>query len=379
MKNIHITLTDFRNESRVLKEIASLQSAAIFNSYMVIALGANELPMNEERKGSFKLKRLSLCTRNLPKSAPFQLLKFLEFMLKCVWIVRQERPAVVNLHTLALLPLGWMLKKLFGCKLVYDAHELETEKNGLHGFRQELSKWVEHRFIKECDLVIVVGEYIANWYAESYKITKPIVVKNAPFLIERKKHDLFREQLNIKPNQKILLYQGGLVRGRGVHLVLNAFKQRHDDNVVLVFMGYGDLESEVKQAERLNKNIRFMPAVSPEVLLDYTSSADVGIAFIENTCLSYFYCLPNKLFEYAMVGLPVLTSDMKEMADSVTKNNFGVVIKDESAVSINLAVDEILEKDFYEMSDAAYEFASNNSWNHQEKVMLEGYRRMLNT
>ena len=43
----------------------------------------------------------------------------------------------------------------------------------------------------------------------------------------------------------------------------------------------------------------FHPVVSPEVLLKYTSSADFGVCFVEDSCLSW-YCLPNKLFEYLM-------------------------------------------------------------------------------
>ena len=163
MKNIHITLTEFRNESRVLKEISSLEASETFDSFTVIALGADDLPTDEAITSKAKVRRIRLLTRKLPKSAAFQLLKFIEFIFKCLLMVRKEKAQVVNVHTLALLPLGWLLKKLFKVKLVYDAHELETEKNGLHGFRQRISKHIESVFIHACDLVIVVGENIAGW------------------------------------------------------------------------------------------------------------------------------------------------------------------------------------------------------------------------
>ncbi|MBF4323133.1 glycosyltransferase, partial [Vibrio anguillarum] len=211
----------------------------------------------------------------------------------------------------------WLLKKLFKVKLVYDAHELETEKNGLNGFRQRISKYIESLFIRSCDLIIVVGENIADWYANAYKIERPLVVKNSPRFRLQAKKNLFRERLGILPNQKILLYQGGLMKGRGVQLILDAFKERKDSHVVAVFMGYGDLTTEVEQAAKNHQNIFYFPAVSPNVVLDYTASADIGISLIENTCLSYYFCMPNKLFEYAMAGIPVIVSDMKEMAEAV--------------------------------------------------------------
>jgi len=39
---------------------------------------------------------------------------------------------------------------------------------------------------------------------------------------------------------------------------------------------------------------------------DYTVDADVGIALIENVCLGYYLCLPNKLFEYVACGVPAV-------------------------------------------------------------------------
>ena len=377
MKNIHITLTEFRNESRVLKEISSLEASETFDSFTVIALGADDLPIDDSITSKAKVRRIRLLTRKLPKSAPFQLVKFIEFMVKCLLMVRKEQTQVINIHTLALLPLAWLLKQLFKVKLVYDTHELETEKNGLHGFRQRISKYIESVFIYSCDLVIVVGENIADWYVNTYKIERPIVVKNSPrFRVQSPKY-LFRQHLPILPEQKIVLYQGGLMKGRGVQLILDAFKERKDSHVVAVFMGYGDLATEVEQAAKNHQNIFYFPAVSPNVVLDYTASADIGISLIENTCLSYYFCMPNKLFEYAMAGIPVIVSDMKEMAEAVQAADFGVVLTEFSVDAINEAVDRLAERDLTELSNNAYQFAKAQAWEQQERIMLDGYQRML--
>lgn len=377
MKNIHITITEFRNESRVLKEISSLEASESFDYFVVVALGADDLPISDFLTSKAKVRRISLLTRKLPKSAPFQLIKFIEFMFRCLLMVRKEQAQVVNVHTLALLPLGWLIKKLFKVKLVYDAHELETEKNGLHGFRQRIYKYIESVFIRSCDLVIVVGENIADWYVNTYKIERPLVVKNSPGFRLQAKKNLFRDSLGILTKQKILLYQGGLIKGRGVQLILDAFKERIDCYAVAVFMGYGDLTAEVEQAAKNHQNIFYIPAVSPSVVLDYTASADIGISLIENTCLSYYFCMPNKLFEYAMAGLPVIVSDMKEMAEAVQAADFGVVLTEYSVEAINTAVDHLVERNLSKLSDNAYQFAHAHAWEQQEKVMLEGYQRML--
>jgi glycosyltransferase involved in cell wall biosynthesis len=196
--------------------------------------------------------------------------------------------------------------------------------------------------------------------------------------LDSKKNNHFRENLGIKDNSIIVLYQGGLSKGRGVDLLLECFKKRDDDKVVIVFMGYGQLEEDIKIASKERNNIFFHPAVDPDIVLEYTSSADIGISFIENTCLSYYYCLPNKLFEYTMVGLPVIVSNMKEMRELVEKYDMGIIVEDDKVNSMNNAIDKILQSDINQMKQNARKCAEENSWEVQEIKMLNEYKRVLN-
>ena len=58
-------------------------------------------------------------------------------------------------------------------------------------------------------------------------------------------------------------------------------------------------------------------------MIIYASSADLGVAPIENTCLSYYYCSPNKLFEYVIAGIPVIASNFPEMKKIILKYDIG--------------------------------------------------------
>ena len=284
---------------------------------------------------------------------------------------------MINIHAIALLPFGVLLKYFYNARLVYDTHELETETNGSNGIRKKLSKLIEKILIKKCDLVFVVSENIADWYMKEYNISRPVVVKNAPKLFKQINTNYFRENLNIKKDSRIVLYQGRLSKGRGVDLLLECFKLRNDDKVVIVFMGYGELENSIKIASNKKNNIFFHPAVAPEIVLKYTSSADIGISFIENTCLSYYFCLPNKLFEYAMAGLPVIVSNMKEMKELVEKYDMGIVVQDDKIKSINSAIDKIIGSNIEQMKQNARICAEENSWETQEIKMINEYKRVL--
>ena len=375
--SLHISLTEFRNESRVIKLVDSLISHGIFNKVYIAALYAEDLASNEIISPNIELKRFSLISRGLNKSLFLQVFKFVEFVVRIFFFYKKYNIGVVNVHSIGLLPLGFLFKLFRGSKLIYDTHELETETNGLRGIRKWVSKSIERLLIRHVDHVFVVSDSIADWYANEYKIERPSVVKNAPRFRLQTKKNLFRESLSILSDQRILLYQGGLMKGRGVQLILDAFKERKDSDVVVVFMGYGELASEVEKAAKHYPNIYYCPAVPPSLLLNYTASADFGIHLIQNTCLNHYFCMPNKFFEYAMAGLPVIVSNMKEMSFSVQAADFGIVLTEYSVDAINAAVDSLAMRDLSNLSNNAYRFAHAHAWEKQEKVMLEGYRRLL--
>jgi glycosyltransferase involved in cell wall biosynthesis len=377
MKNLHISLNEFRNQSRVLKQTQSLVDSNLVTKVFIAALYAEDTKAEEAVNDKIQIDRFNLTSRRLSKNFFVQVIKYLEYCWRIFFFYRKKDIEIVNVHTLGLLPLGVLLKFFYRAKLVYDTHELETETNGSKGFRKKIGKWLERNLIKHVDLTIVVSENIADWYANAYHINRPPVVLNAPNQRALKRNNHFREQLGIRDDQIILLYQGGLVAGRGVHLILEAFKARKDDKVVAVFMGYGPLKDEIQEITAQRNNIFFYPAVAPQIVLEYTSSADFGIHLIQNTCLNHDYCMPNKLFEYAMAGLPVLVSNMKDMSEMVEKNQMGSVISDFSAAGINLVIDDFLMQELTTMKANAYRVACENSWEVQEQKMLAAYQGML--
>lgn len=376
MNNLHISLTEFRNESRVLKQVTTISSLSEIEYVYIAALHADDLK-KEEITNKISLKRFTLKTRGLSRGLLAQILKYFEFVFRVLFFYKKKNIGVVNIHALGLLPLGYLLKLIYGAKLIYDTHELETETNGSRGFRKKLGKWVERLLVKKADHVFVVSENIADWYRDAYNIARPTVVLNAPREQQVEKNDYFREKFGLRKDQVIVLYQGGLAAGRGVDLLLEAFKKRTDDKVVMVFMGYGNLEKEIQAASKSHSTIFFHKAVPPNVLLRYTVSADVGISFIENTCLSYYYCMPNKLFEYAMAGLPVIVSNMKEMREFVESHQMGSVVEEETVESLNKAIDKLLYMDLKVLKQNAKKAALENAWEHQEEKMQAVYKTLL--
>jgi glycosyltransferase involved in cell wall biosynthesis len=209
------------------------------------------------------------------------------------------------------LPTGVLLKKFGHTKvLIYDPHELETERVGLRGKGQQLTKWLERKLIRFADKTIVVCDPIADWYKKKYALEHVYVIRNMPnrLTLPRKKSTLLKGKFNIPNNHVLYIYQGILTKERGIDTLLQVFGNAPKDKHI-VFMGYGDSESVIKEVAKTAGNIHFQEAVRPAEIIDYTSSADIGIFFITGqVCLSYQYCLPNKFGEYLIAGLPVLVS-----------------------------------------------------------------------
>ena len=280
---------------------------------------------------------------------------------------------VINVHALALLPIGVILKLLFNAKLIYDAHELETEVENLGGLKKTLCKFLEKRLICKVDATFVVSESIACWYREHYVSCNPVVVLNVPIWTETTHSRYFHDYFNFLPTDKVFLYQGNLGLGRGIELLIKTFEAYKKPEAKLVFMGYGPLLNTVNEASQLNKNIFFHPAVSPNVLLQYTAAADVGLSIIEETCLSYSYCMPNKLFEYAMSGVPVIVSNRIEMASFVNANSCGWILDEETTESLSKLINKAIKCELTKIGQKGRKATKAVAWDVQEQKMITAF------
>ena len=378
MNNLHISLTNLKNESRVLKETNSLIKNNIFKKIYIVGLWEEGLPHTQKLDKHRIIDRVYLRSRKLPKSIFFQLFKYVEFLFILLFKYRDSQ--VVNVHSLGLLPIGVLFKLFYKTRLIYDAHEYETETQGLKGRKKKLAKFLERKLIQYCDRVIVVSDSIADEYKKLYpKLSRPYVVLNAPVYQEIEKKDIFRNTFNISREQTIFLYQGGLSQGRGIEILLDTFKKlsKEDQKAVIVFMGYGELEKVIKNDSIKYKNIYFHNAVAPDILLDYTSSADFGISTIEDTCLSYRYCLPNKMFEYLMAGLPVIISNLHEMRKLVETYKVGVVIDKNTSKDLKKAIKKAIQLDKKELETNIQKVKELYNWEVQEETLLKVYEKLV--
>tara|TARA_B100002051_G_C16301644_1_gene423149 strand:- start:314 stop:574 length:261 start_codon:yes stop_codon:yes gene_type:complete len=86
--------------------------------------------------------------------------------------------------------------------------------------------------------------------------------------------------------------------------------------------------------------------------------------------------MPNKLFEYLMADLPVITSNLKDVRIFVEENNIGEVSQTNDVYGLFLAIKKILNKDKSHYIDNISSVKEKYNWEKQEVKLLETYKNL---
>lgn len=326
--NVHIYASPIIKDSRSLKQTSWLIKNALFNKILIIGIHKEGLDHQSKIEDKIEINRLDL---QFYKKFPFlkSLFFYLEWYRKVYRHLKNENISVVQCHSVYDLPIGVWLKKKKKCKLVYDAHELETERNGVYGISQKILKLIERAYIKHTDITLVVSKSILKWYQEQYPGISCHLIRNLPLEIATSKANYedqyFHKKYSLEKDAVVYIYLGTFILKRGIDIILDAFSNGNDQNHI-VFVGYGALENKIIEYTEKYSNIHFHPPVNSLDIIPFAKQADIGISLIENCCLSYYYCLPNKLFEYANAHIPVIASNFPDMADLIQKYDLGWTI-----------------------------------------------------
>jgi glycosyltransferase involved in cell wall biosynthesis len=230
--------------------------------------------------------------------------------------------------------------------------------------------------IRWVDAMITVSPSIQQWYQNKYPLLSCGLVRNIP---KRKASHTqsknLRDLLGIKDDVLLFIYLGGLSKGRGIENMLSAFRDPRVFHHLLI-MGSGSLYSEVQLTVTACSRIHYLNPVPPSQVLEYVRGANVGISLVEDIALSYRYCLPNKLFEYLVSGLPVLVSDLIDQKALVQHYQAGWVT-DTDIESIINALCLISREEYEHLKIGLHERTNNLDWEYECEHLLKIYRNQL--
>lgn len=384
---LHIFLSSIESETRLFKEADFTLRNEICTRVAVIGLWKEGLATQETTESGLEIRRLQTILQLYRHVALLRqvrlirkfvaLISFLQYAFACIFIARKKRPDHVGCHNAIMLPVAWAAARWSGATLEYLPHELETQRSGLKGVAKRVTEFVERRFITSARNVVAVCDPIKEWYEKAYGLTNVRVVRNVPekdaVQIRPLPEGGFRERFGIPDSATVFIYQGLFSIDRGIETLLETFATVDPARSHLVLMGYGDdfYQAMIDDAVAKRVNIHFQPAVSREWIVSYSSNADVGVFISERASLSYRYALPNKFFEWAHAGLPILVSDNLEYQASLLKEGgFGWVAPLNELTS---AVRRISELDLSPYCENARRYAATAMWDEDAKAFADVY------
>lgn len=255
-------------------------------------------------------------------------------------------PHVIHAHDLTMLPSGEKLASKLEAKLIYDSHEYERSRNLVSHERAEAIRIAfEAPSIKKADIVICVSDSIADQLKADYGIIRPQVIPNASEQI--RSGSLTRKSLNLPESAKIAGYVGSLQPGRGLMTAIEALV--FQPNWTLMIMGVGSAERYASlEARAEEKNVKdrvfIRTAIARERVCDAISLCDISLIPMQNTCLSYDYSLPNKLFQSVQANVPIVSTPLTEISAFINYFKAGCISKGFSASDIADALSSDLPK-----------------------------------
>ncbi|MBX7249123.1 MAG: glycosyltransferase [Caulobacteraceae bacterium] len=195
---------------------------------------------------------------------------------------------------------------------VHDVHEFIAEYEIIDPDAQAVgSKW-ERYFIAAPDAVTCVSEEQAASLKAEYGRPVDAVIYNTQKLANRRKYKgrTLRQRLGLAEDRTLLVHSGSVREGRGIEHVIRVLPQFPRMHLALITASRGPfVNALLNDAKTLGVRDRVhMSALLPyDEVAGFIADADAGIIPMDsygNAELS----LPNKIFDYILAGLPVVSS-----------------------------------------------------------------------
>jgi len=310
-------VSDLQYDARVWKEARSLARAG----YRVALLGCRyDLPAVTRRvEDGIDVVEIPLGGRTGPRN-PVQRAGVL---LRLWWEILRTQARIYHSHNVHPAPAAWLASRVRRSLLVYDGHELfgESADKGLVARgTSSITRLVEAWMVRHSEMVIATNPSRAAELKRRHGNREIVVLANVPLRVDT----VQPLDPGFPSGVKVLLYQGGIYLERAFEETIRALTDLEDFH--LVILGFGR-ETEIAQirsyaeGQGVGGRVTFLPPRPFAQLVHTAAGAAVGIVPIRPTTLNHYMGDTNKLHEYLMAGLPVVTSDLPEMRRVVQEGN----------------------------------------------------------
>jgi glycosyltransferase involved in cell wall biosynthesis len=329
------------------------------------------------------------------KAKKFRALVTILPLLKKLWVkqlnklYKELQFDVLHAHDLYMAEPALEFAKNKQVKIVLDLHEtwvnalkeLEFTKKIPLKFFIDYDKWeaYEKEWIEKANKVIVVAENVRYYYKEKYNISID-KFHNVPNYLNFKTFPI-PDKLDFPGNSILkLVYGGGLDYQRGLDIIIRALKNvtSKNKNIHLTIAGTGNALEPLKKLTNnlgLNQFVTFLGQVPPSKISEVMNNAHVGI-IPHRKSPHTDNGIPHKLFQYMILGKPILASDIITIKNIVESTQCGLIFKSESIEDATEKIFDLI-KNFSQLEmwgQRGREAVLNKyNWKNSEKELLKLY------
>ncbi|MAZ47795.1 MAG: hypothetical protein CME65_04490 [Halobacteriovoraceae bacterium] len=260
-------------------------------------------------------------------------------------------PNVIHVHDLPSLGIGVELKNKIGgkIKLVYDAHEIYPFQPFIEGrLKSELIKQ-EKKLIRDADWLVVINDEQADFMRKEYQYNfKYSVLTNAttyPRKFDKNtNYNLIREKLTIPEDSPIVIFQGGINKGRKIHLLMEGIQSSRVKPHLVLLSWSAEIEEFKSLASTLGikDQVHFLPPVPWDEVLFWANSADIGFMPYHPDDINTRISSPNKMYEFMLAGTPMIAHEgLVNVKKVLVGEGFGMVWDLSEGVDYGKAIDAL--------------------------------------
>jgi glycosyltransferase involved in cell wall biosynthesis len=235
-----------------------------------------------------------------------------------------------------------------GGRYAYDAEDFhlgDWRDDPVYEIERRLVREIEGRHLPDCAYITASSPGIADAYADTYGLLRPVVVLNT----------FPRSQAPLAPNPRgtaepgpsLYWFSQTLGPDRGLECAVRAIGiARTRPHLYLrgtLDAAFGERLRDLAQATGVAEHIHLLPPDAPDKMEELAAIHDAGLAGETSLTANHRVCLANKVFTYLLAGVPPLLSDTPAQSRFAAEAGLSnLVYPQENPVGLAALIDRLL-------------------------------------
>lgn len=293
------------------------------------------------------------------------------YSFNATWKAAFGKYDVIHFHAegpCSMIPIA----KLFGKRVVATIHGLDWARSKWGGFATKFLKFGEKMAAKHADEIIVLSKNVQNYFQETYG-RDTHYIPNGVNLPNLREPDLITKEYGLKGDDYIL-FLARLVPEKGLHYLLNAYREIKTDKKLVVAGGAshsGEYVDEIKALAARDERVIMTGFVQGQKLEELFSNAYVYVL------PSDLEGMPISLLEALSYGKRCIVSDIDENVEAA--GAYAVPFKKSDEKDLKEKLEEILADGSMGGThdpESVRDYVSRNyNWDNVVEETLKLYRK----